>query len=109
MRARVLTNTLRGGLLRAGRAQGGATAVVVALSLAVLAPLPLGVFDIYGATGQRAKLQDALDAATLYAARSSAQTNDAVDLVGDRALSANLSLMNGAQLPRTSTWTARRW
>jgi Flp pilus assembly protein TadG len=76
----------------------GATAVVFALAIAVLAPLSLGVLDIYVASEQRGKLQDALDAAALYAARSSAQTDADIDAIGDKVLAANLSLIPGATL-----------
>jgi Flp pilus assembly protein TadG len=78
--------------------RGGATAVVFALAIAVLAPLSLGVLDIYVASEQRGKLQDALDAAALYAARSSAQTDADIDAIGDKVLAANLSLIPGATL-----------
>ncbi len=80
------------------RDRRGATAVAFALSFAVLAPLSLGVFDVYMGSEQRGKLQDALDAATLFAARSSAQTDTAIDAVGDTALAANLKLISGATL-----------
>jgi Flp pilus assembly protein TadG len=85
--------------LKAGaRDERGVSAVIFALSLAVLAPMALGVFDIYLATEQKGKLQDAMDAATLYAARSNAQTDQAIDAIGDKALAANLSLIEGAEL-----------
>lgn len=80
------------------RDRRGATAVVFALAIAVLAPLSLGVLDIYVVSEQRGKLQDALDAAALYAARSSAQTDADIDAIGDKVLAANLSLIPGATL-----------
>lgn len=80
----------------------GSTAVVFALALAVLAPMSLGVFDVYMATEQRGKLQDALDAAALYAARSNAQTSAQIDVVGDKVLAANLKLIDGATLESSS-------
>lgn len=76
----------------------GATAVVFALSFAVLAPMAVGLFGIYQASEQHGKLQDALDAATLYAARSTATTDADIDAIGDKALAANLSLIQGAVL-----------
>ena len=76
----------------------GASAVVFTLVFAMLAPAGIGIFDVYVATQQRAKLQDALDAATLYAARSNGQTTAAVDAAGDKALAANLQLISGATL-----------
>ena len=89
--------------VRAGlRDKRGATAVLFALSFAVMAPMALGMFDAYTATEQRGKLQDALDAATLYAARSPAQTDAEIDAIGDKALAANLNLMEGAVLQSSS-------
>jgi Flp pilus assembly protein TadG len=76
----------------------GATAVAFAVSLAVLAPMALGVFDIYSRTQQRAKLQDALDAATLYAAKSAASTDAELDAAGEKSLKVNLQLIGGATL-----------
>lgn len=76
--------------------------MVFALVFAVTAPMALGVFDIYTATEQRGKLQDALDAATLYAARSTAQTDTDIATEGGRALTANLQLISGASLQSSS-------
>jgi Flp pilus assembly protein TadG len=85
--------------LKAGaRDEQGVAAVIFALVLAVMTPLALGVFDIYMASEQRGKLQDALDAAALYAARSNAQTSAEIDVLGDKAFTANLKLINGATL-----------
>ncbi|HEY0435850.1 MAG TPA: pilus assembly protein TadG-related protein, partial [Phenylobacterium sp.] len=88
----------RGLLGRAARDERGVSAVTVAISFAVLAPMALGVFDVFTMTEQRGKLQDALDAAALYAARSPAYTTPAVDAVGDKALNANLQMIQGASL-----------
>jgi Flp pilus assembly protein TadG len=62
-------------LVRGARDQRGVSAVAFAISFAVLTPMALGIFDVYENTEQRGKLQDALDAATLYAARSTGTTN----------------------------------
>lgn len=80
------------------RDENGAAAVFFAVSLILLAPLMLGMFDIYLASTQRNNLQDALDAAALFAARSTGTTTGAVDAVGDAALTANLVLPTGATL-----------
>jgi Flp pilus assembly protein TadG len=85
-------------LLSGARDENGAAAVFFAVSLILLAPLMLGLFDIYLASTQRNNLQDALDAATLFAARSAGTTTTAVDGVGDAALTANLVLPAGATL-----------
>ena len=47
-------------------------------------------------TEQRGKLQDALDAAALYAARSTATDTPGISAVGTKALNANLQLIHGA-------------
>src|SRR3982751_1348299 len=85
-------------LRQAPRDQRGVSAVAFAISFAVLAPMALGIFDIYSQTEQRGKLQDALDAATLYAARSPMQTTPEIDAVGDKAFNANLQMIHGATL-----------
>lgn len=76
----------------------GAVAVFFALSLAVLAPVTLGVMDVYTASSQRNELQDTLDAATLFAARSTGTTTAQVDVVGDKSLVSNLILPSGVTL-----------
>lgn len=76
----------------------GVAAVAFAVTFAVLAPMTLGIFDIYTMTEQQGKLQDALDAAALYAARSPATTNTEVNAIGNKALGANLQLVSGATL-----------
>ena len=95
-----LTST---GLLRrfAGDRRG-VSAVAFAISFAVLAPMTLGIFDVYTSTEQRGKLQDALDAATLYAARSPAVTSADIAAAGDKALAANLQMIHGASLHSSS-------
>jgi Flp pilus assembly protein TadG len=80
------------------RDQRGVSAVAFAISFAVLAPMALGIFDVYTQTEQRGKLQDALDAAALYAARSPVYTTADVDAVGNKALTANLQMVHGATL-----------
>jgi Flp pilus assembly protein TadG len=85
-------------LTRTARDKRGVTAVAFAITFAVLAPMSLGIFDVYTMTEQHGKLQDALDAATLYAARSNAFTTADVNTVGQKALTANLQLIPGASL-----------
>jgi Flp pilus assembly protein TadG len=76
----------------------GAAAVFFAVSLILLAPLTLGMMDVYVASSQRTQLQDALDAATLFAARSPATTTATIDSLGDKALKANMVLPSGVTL-----------
>ena len=85
-------------LARFGRDRRGVSAVFFAISFAVLTPMAMGVFDVYQSTEQRGKLQDALDAATLYAARSTATDTAGINTAGAKALTANLQLIHGASL-----------
>lgn len=87
---------------RAMRDRRGVSAVAFAITFAVTAPMTLGLFDIYQSNEQRGKLQDALDAAALYAARSSATDNPTISSIGSKALSANLQLVPGASLTSSS-------
>jgi Flp pilus assembly protein TadG len=91
-------------LATGGRDDSGAAAVLFAVSLILLAPLTLGMMDVYAASTQRGDLQDALDAATLFAARSTATTSATVDQIGDKALASNLVLPAGVTLV-ASTFT----
>src|ERR1700753_2239922 len=85
-------------LARTARDKRRVTAVAFAITFAVLAPMSLGIFDVYTMSEQHGKLQDALDAATLYAARSNAFTSADVNTVVQKALTANLHLIPGATL-----------
>jgi Flp pilus assembly protein TadG len=101
----VRTSILKGltARLKSGaRDESGAAAIIFAVALVLLAPLTLGVFDLYIAANQKQKLQDALDAAALYAARSSAQTQREINEIGQRALRANLSTFPGSALVTSS-------
>ena len=80
----------------------GVSAIAFAISFAVLTPMALGVFDVYMSGEQRGKLQDALDAAALYAAKSGATDTPGVNAIGTKALGANLQLIHGATLNSSS-------
>ena len=88
--------------LKGERSEDGAVAVMFALSLVVLTPMILGTLDIYQNNVQRAKLQDAVDAAALFAARSQATTSQDINLAGEAALNANLVLPKGSTLVSSS-------
>ena len=77
----------------------GAIAVQFALLLLPIAILTFGLLDISRASVQRRQLQDAIDAATLMAARSSATTDAALDTIGDAAVATELS---GLSIPITA-------
>jgi len=69
----------------------GAIAVQFALLLIPIAILTFGLIDLSRASVQKRQLQDALDAATLMAARSTATTNADLDTIGDAALATEMA------------------
>ena len=75
---------------RFGAATRGNVAMIFAITLPVLVMITMGGVDINRAATVRANLQDALDAATLAAARSSATTEADLTAIGTKALKANL-------------------
>ncbi|HEX2562181.1 TadE/TadG family type IV pilus assembly protein [Phenylobacterium sp.] len=93
------TSTARAGALSAGlrRARAdvrGGTAVTFSLVAALMAiPFVAVGLDAHLAMTQKTKLQDALDAATLYAARERTLDGDEIDAAGRRSLAANLKLL----------------
>lgn len=89
-----LASRLRG----LARDERGAAAVFFAVGLLLMAPVTLGLVDVYMITTQRSQLQDALDTATLYAARSDKTTTADIQIVGDDALRANLKLADGQRI-----------
>jgi Flp pilus assembly protein TadG len=72
------------------RARDGGVAMIFALSLPVLTLMAVAGVDLHRASTVRMNLQDALDAATLAAARSSYMTNAELTRVGMASLRANL-------------------
>ncbi len=80
-----------GDFLRGFREQDGAVAVQFALLIVPLTITAFGALDVSRASGEKMRLQDALDAATLAAARSTATTDAGVQAVGETVLAANLA------------------
>ncbi len=80
----------------------GAVAIQFAILAVPLAVLSFGLVDINRASVAKRELQDALDAATLMAARSSATTSAGVQTVGSAALVAQLGTMNDGTLISSS-------
>jgi len=76
---------------RLGADERGAIAVQFALLLIPITILTFGLIDISRASVQKRQLQDALDAATLMAARSTATTDADLDALGDAALATEMS------------------
>jgi Flp pilus assembly protein TadG len=89
---------------RLGDDERGAIAVQFALLLIPIAILTFGLIDISRASVQKRQLQDALDAATLMAARSSATTNADLDSLGDAALATEMSGLGVNVGPSNSTF-----
>ena len=82
----------------------GNISVIFALSLIPLSMLGLAAIDFHRASSVKLQLQDALDAATLAAARSTATTTPAIQTIGDQVLRANLDTFSSASLS-TDTFT----
>lgn len=82
-------------LARALRDDKGGTAITFALVFTFLiAPVTTIAVDLFLFASQRSKLQDAVDAATLWAARANTTRADEIQALGARALGANLELMS---------------
>lgn len=87
---------------RFARNTGGAVAIwfaVLALPMAVLA---FGLIDVNRAGVEKRHLQDALDAATLLAARSTATKDADLQVIGEAALKAQLTGSSDATLKSSS-------
>lgn len=82
------------------RDERGAAAVFFAVGLLLLAPATMGLVDIYMITTQRGQLQEALDTATLYAARADTASADEIQAIGEGVLRANLKLPDGQEITK---------
>lgn len=79
------------GFLRRFRQDRGAVAVQFALLIVPMTVAVFGAVDVSRASGEKMRLQDALDAATLAAARSPATTDEGLQAVGEKVLAADLA------------------
>lgn len=77
--------------LARARREDGAVAVQFAMLIVPMTVMVFGAIDVSRASGEKARLQDALDAATLAAARSSETTDAGLKTVGDKVLNADLA------------------
>ncbi|CAN5538097.1 N/A [soil metagenome] len=84
-------NRLAGRFAAARADERGAITVQFALLLLPIAILTFGLIDISRASVQKRQLQDAVDAATLMAARSTATTDAGLDAIGDSALATEMA------------------
>lgn len=85
------------------RANRGNVAMIFAIVMPVLVMLTLGGVDLHRASTVRVNLQDALDAATLAAARSPYVTDKDLTKVGLDALRANMKAYPQIQLVESAT------
>ncbi|NQE62002.1 TadE/TadG family type IV pilus assembly protein [Caulobacter sp. RHG1] len=86
--------------------QRGAIAVQFALMAIPLAVMVFALVDLGRISLQRRQMQDALDAATLMAARSTATTDADLDKVGDAAFVAEIAGLNLGLTGSDSTFKA---
>jgi Flp pilus assembly protein TadG len=91
-----------GFLSRFAGARSGAVAIWFAVMALPLAVLSFALIDISRASVEKRHLQDALDAAVLLVARSTATTNAQAQSIGSAALAAQLSGMSDATLLSSS-------
>lgn len=82
----------------------GNVAMIFAVAMPVLVMVTMGGVDISRAATVKASLQDALDAAALAAARSSATTSEEINAIGNRVLNANMQRFPDATL-QNATFT----
>lgn len=80
----------------------GNLSVMFAFAVIPVSVMGLAAIDFNRASAVRHQLQDALDAATLAAARSTATTQAAITTVGTNALKANLSVFPDVTLTSSS-------
>jgi Flp pilus assembly protein TadG len=101
---------LRAGLAgvagRLRRDERGAIAVQFAFLALPITILAFGLLDMNRISVQRRQLQDALDAATLIAARSTATTDAALDTTGDAAFLAEMTGLGVTLTAANSTFKA---
>jgi Flp pilus assembly protein TadG len=91
MKTGVSSSGRLGRFLRAWRREDGAVAVQFAMVLLPMAVMVFGALDVSRASAAKMRLQDALDAATLAAARSPATTDAELQAVGEAVLAADLT------------------
>jgi Flp pilus assembly protein TadG len=91
MRMKAVGTATRSLVRRFSASTRGNVAMIFALTLPILVMITMGGVDINRASTVRVNLQDALDAATIAAARSVAVTDADLTTLGTRALRANLA------------------
>lgn len=101
---RALNRPLRGlaRFVRGFRNESGAVAIWFAVMALPMAVLGFGLIDVNRASVEKRHLQDALDAATLLAARSTATTDAQMQTVGAAALTAQMTGVSEATVQSSS-------
>ena len=100
-----LGRSLKGLLQRFVRSQRGNVAMMAGIALPVLLMISAGAIDLHHIAKVRSELQDALDAATLAAARSNSTTAADVQNVGMASLRANMPKYFGATSSDVASFT----
>ncbi|MET0293736.1 MAG: ubiquitin-activating E1 FCCH domain-containing protein, partial [Phenylobacterium sp.] len=75
--------------------RGGAAVIFALVAIFLLIPAALIGLDLYVASSQKSRVQDSLDSATLFAARSTATTDAQLKAEGEKALLGNLEIIGG--------------
>lgn len=88
--------------LRRFRSESGAVAIWFAVMALPMAVLGFGLIDVNRASVEKRQLQDALDAATLLAARSTATTDSGMQDIGEPALTAQFGTGSEATITSSS-------
>jgi len=94
------------GVARLRRDQSGAIAIQFALLVIPLSVIVFALVDLGRISLQRRQMQDALDAATLMAARSSATTDAGLEAVGDPAFLVEVAGLNLGLTAANATFKA---
>lgn len=103
MSSRSMFDGLKRLMGRLRRDDRGVAAVQFALVAVPLSVTIFGVIDVSRASTERVRLQDALDAAALAAARSTATTDAQVQTIGSQVLAADMA--NGKATLRSAEFT----
>ena len=93
------------GVRRFANARNGGVALMFALAMPPMTMMAVCGLDLQRASSIKRSLQDALDAATLAAARSNETTDAGIRTVGMRALRANLAQFPHVALDESATVT----
>ena len=86
------------------RDRRGATAIWFGLAALAITVLVFGGIDVARASAEKSRIQNALDAAVLLAARAGTQTDAQLEVIGDNAFAAQLQGSKGFARTTSSTF-----